>query len=371
MAQRTPLAGLEKWVDRDEWVEDFEDTFLDHVEAACQNAKIDPADLRDLIGDFLYGVIWDAAFEDFLTRDGDEGDNITDDYLKRRGWKESPGNRAYLEALRDAPMSVYRVESVVPGKSVTLVDRLRDQDPVEVHDVAFSRQFDPGAMVAARVFEVRGRWRTGSVGLDFDEPWLEVLRDRLETLETVARTQGEALLAEEGGEQDPELIEALTESDILLAGAGFLFTDVWLRRAIAKLSKAALARFVTAEGEPLGTANAFYPFAQGVTAEALRARLQAVDALREQDDDEWTIVDCDAAPLPALTREPEAPRILDLRDDDGAAVLGAVTLADDGVVLATSAPSYLARARKILEAAVGELLGEPEIERSGLDEPAS
>ena len=368
MAQKTPLSGLVKWVDRDEWAEAFEDTFLDHVEAACQDAKIDPADLRDLIGDFLYGVIWDAAFEDFLTRDDDEGDNITDDYLERRGWKESPGNRAYLEAMRDAPMSVYCVESVAPGTTVTLVDRLRDQDPVEVHDVLFSQQFAPGELVAARVFEVRGRWRMGSIGLDFDEPWLEVLRDRLETLETFARTQGEALLAEEGGEQDPALIEALTEPDILLAGAGFLFTDVWLRRAIAKLSEAALARFVTAEGEPLETANAFYALAQGVTAEALRARLQAVDALREQDDDEWTIVDRHAPPLPALPQQPDAPRILDLRDDDGAAVLGAVTLEAPILKLATSAPSYLARARKILETAVGELLGEPEIERRGLDE---
>lgn len=368
MAQKTPLSGLVKWVDREEWAEGFEETFLDHVEAACQHARLAPADLRDLIGDFLYGVVWDAAFEDFLTRDDDEGDNITDDYLKRRGWKESPGNRAYLEALREAPMSVYRVLSVVPGKSVTLVDRLRDQDAVEVHDTAFSRQLEAGTLVAARVFEVRGRWRMGSVGLDFDEPWLDELRDRIETLETFARSQGEALLAEEGGAQDPALIEALTEPDILLAGAGFLFTDVWLRRAIAKLSKATLGRLVTAEGEPLEIANAHYPFAQGVTAEALRGRLQAVDALRELDDDEWNIVDRHAPPSP--TPEPGAPRILDLRDDDGAAVLGAVTLAADGLVLATSASSYLARARAILEAAVGQQLGEPEIEHRGLDEPA-
>jgi hypothetical protein len=109
---------------------------------------------------------------------------------------------------------------------------------------------------------------------------------------------------------------------------------------IAKLSKAALARFVTAEGEPLENASAYYPFAPELTAEALRERLQAADALREQDDDEWTIVDRHAPPLPAPTEQP-------------------------------GAPSYLARARKILEATVGDLLGEPEIERRSVGELAN
>jgi hypothetical protein len=39
-------------------------------------------------------TVWGSAFEDFLTQETDGGDNIVDDYLKRRGWKESASNRA-------------------------------------------------------------------------------------------------------------------------------------------------------------------------------------------------------------------------------------------------------------------------------------
>jgi len=31
---------------------------------------------------------------------------LVDDYLKRRGWKESPSNRAYMAGLRASVMSI-------------------------------------------------------------------------------------------------------------------------------------------------------------------------------------------------------------------------------------------------------------------------
>jgi hypothetical protein len=42
------------------------------------------------------------AFEDFLTREIVDGRNVVDDYLKRRGWRESASTKAYMRALRDS-----------------------------------------------------------------------------------------------------------------------------------------------------------------------------------------------------------------------------------------------------------------------------
>jgi len=39
--------------------------------------------------------------------------NVVDDYLKRRGWKETPLGRQYLEALSTTPARLYQVQGVV------------------------------------------------------------------------------------------------------------------------------------------------------------------------------------------------------------------------------------------------------------------
>jgi hypothetical protein len=53
-------------------------------------------------------VLTACAVEDFLTRSHDkDGRNVVDDYLKRRGWKESVTNKRYMQALRDSKMSLY------------------------------------------------------------------------------------------------------------------------------------------------------------------------------------------------------------------------------------------------------------------------
>ncbi len=43
--------------------------------------------------------------------------NVADEYLKRRGWKESAGARADIRALRTSVMSLYEVSDVVVGES--------------------------------------------------------------------------------------------------------------------------------------------------------------------------------------------------------------------------------------------------------------
>jgi len=42
-------------------------------------------------------TLWCCAFKDFLTRTLKPNQrNIIDDYLKRRGWKESVSNKRYI-----------------------------------------------------------------------------------------------------------------------------------------------------------------------------------------------------------------------------------------------------------------------------------
>jgi hypothetical protein len=70
--------------------------------------------LAEIIGDHWMSTLWGCAFEDLVSA-GRAERNVADDYLKRRGWKESAGTRAYIAALRRSSMSLYEVSDIVGG----------------------------------------------------------------------------------------------------------------------------------------------------------------------------------------------------------------------------------------------------------------
>src|SRR3990170_3296897 len=107
MSSGHSLDGLITWIRREEWRDAFADLVDRHLVPACSGADVDVRELPDLIGDHWFTSLWGCAFEDFLARELDDGRNIVDDYLRRRGWQESPSTRAYMAALRSSAMSLY------------------------------------------------------------------------------------------------------------------------------------------------------------------------------------------------------------------------------------------------------------------------
>ena len=114
MAGKHLLQGLMKWLTREQWRDRFAAVLEDHVLPTCDETGLDADDIVSTLGEGLYmSTVWACAFEDMLTREFDDGSNIVDDYLKRRGWKETAPVRAYLAALRDSVVSLYEVSDVV------------------------------------------------------------------------------------------------------------------------------------------------------------------------------------------------------------------------------------------------------------------
>jgi len=84
------LSGLMKFLARDEWRECFEEVFNEHFGPVLDEGEGEFEDLAEVVGDYWTMALWGCAFEDFLTQDFEgEPSNIVDEYLKRRGWKES------------------------------------------------------------------------------------------------------------------------------------------------------------------------------------------------------------------------------------------------------------------------------------------
>lgn len=93
MAGKHMLDGLMRWSTRERWADRFEWVLECHLASTCEEIGIEIADIASAIGEDLFmSTVWACAFEDFLTREFD-GENATDDYLKRRGWKESASIR--------------------------------------------------------------------------------------------------------------------------------------------------------------------------------------------------------------------------------------------------------------------------------------
>ena len=152
------LSGLIRFAERAPWDEQLDDILALHLDPVCETTGLDPEAIFDAVGHQWEGTLWGCAFEDLMARDDDEqGSNLVDDYLKRRGWNEKAPNKAYMRALRQATMSLFEVSNVVPGQSMRLTDMLRTSEPVTVLERGATQTLVNWDRIAARVVQVNGR----------------------------------------------------------------------------------------------------------------------------------------------------------------------------------------------------------------------
>src|SRR6516225_353211 len=163
------LQGLMKWLTRDEWRDRFGEVYDDHLLPACDQTDLDVKEIRSILGeDWFMRTVWGCAFEDFLTRDFEDGSNIVDDYLKRRGWKEGASTRAYMAALRTSVMSLYEVSDIVRDTSFRARDLVRGGEPILISERSATRSLKQWDRIATRVVQVGSQTQISGAVLPFD-----------------------------------------------------------------------------------------------------------------------------------------------------------------------------------------------------------
>ena len=191
------LSGLMKWLTHEEWREPFSEVLDLHFGPACEDYEMDFEDLAEVIGDHAAMTLWGCAFEDFLTQVIEpDGRNIVEDYLKRRGWKESAGNRRYMEALRGSCMSLYEVSEIVPGQSFLARDLLRGGEPIRVSEHSATKSLKLWDKIGARIVEVSGKNILVGGLLPFRPSTATLLMDELKAARTQARREFRKLTRE-------------------------------------------------------------------------------------------------------------------------------------------------------------------------------
>jgi hypothetical protein len=356
MASANSLAGLVKWLRRAEWQDAFDQLLHRHLALGCAKADVAVDELPELIGDQHFTVLWGCVFEDFLARNLDDGRNIVDDYLKRRGWKESASNKAYMIALRSSVISLYEVSGIVRDASFLARDLVRGGEPVRVSERSGTRSLKPWDRIAARVVQLGTRTEMSGGVLLFDFDTSETVLKALRRAGKKACRDAEKLARQLGHDIGNALIaEALTDTEILRASA-FMFTNIWLDDLLKRTLDSALPRMCNTDGDELIFTTVSYPLKPEVTADAIGLALAAVPALHPESKTFWNWTEPQAN---AGRRRPADSQTFITTLDDGSLVLGTLELKHRMLVLEVNSQHRAERGRTLIEPILGELVGRP------------
>jgi len=356
MASAHSFAGLMKWLRRDEWRDALNELLDRHLGPACAKADVSFDELPGIIGDHHSGVLWGCVFEDLLARDLDDGRNIVDDYLKRRGWKESASNRAYMTALRSSVMSLYEISDIVPEESFLARDLLRGGEPLRVSERSGTRYLKPWDRMAARIVRLGSRAEMAGGALPFDYEASEAVLAALRRAGKKAHAEADTLARKLGHGVDNALIaEALSDTEVLRASA-FLFTNIWLDDLLQRTLNPTLPQMCNTDGDELVFTTISFPLKPEASGDAIRLALAAIPALRAESKTFWNWID--RKERTCKKRQTDSQTFITTLDD-GSLVLGTVEMKDKMLVLEANSQQRAERGRALIAQVLAGIVGEP------------
>ncbi|MGY4284927.1 hypothetical protein ACVWXO_004147 [Bradyrhizobium sp. LM2.7] len=373
MAGKHMLDGLMRWSTRERWADRFEWVLECHLASTCEEIGIEIADIASAIGEDLFmSTVWACAFEDFLTREFD-GENATDDYLKRRGWKESASIRNYMAALRKSTMSLYEVSDVVPGTSFLARDLIRDDEPILVSERSATQSLKPWDRIAARVVHVGSRTQIGGGVLVFDHKTSELLLEAVRKLESLSSEEERELAEASGYEFDDDAFSDLSPTERLRAITP-IFTTFWLVDAIDRIQSPRIPDLRNAEGDKVMLCEARFPLAARTTGRDIRAALEARPEFRTTSSKSWSWVSEErgvAKPTAAPSEydgPSREPLTLETWSDEGRLVLGDIRLEGKTLVLSANSERRCGRGCALLSDALGGRLRQPSVKTESIEQ---
>ncbi|SDL95061.1 hypothetical protein [Aliiruegeria lutimaris] len=338
MGTRNDLDGLIGFVGSDDlWRERLADVMDEHLLPAMEEFEVDFEELGDILGETWPMVLWGAAFEDFLGRFYEpDGQNFVDVYLKRKGGSETDSNRAYIEGLRDAPVSLYEVSKIEPGKSMLVRDLLTGSAPVMVREKSATRMLKPWDRIAVRVVP-QGDHHVISGALlpftpDASDLLAEVLRDAL----NLGKRKKLRLSADQLRQCAP------------------LFSNAWLFESLPGALDPEPMQLANAEGDELLFHDLRFPFAKGVVQKDVMTRLAEMPAIQPAGPKAWNWL----APEDERNNRPTGGLVV-AQMNSGNTVLGTLELKGKALILSVNSASRAERGEILIMESLKDLLKRP------------
>jgi hypothetical protein len=364
------LQSLMKWLTRVEWRDWFAEIYDHHLLPACQQTGLDAEEVVAILGEnWFMTTVWGCAFEDFLTREGADGRNIVDDYLKRRGWKEGASARAYMSALRTSVMSIYEVSDIVRDTSFRARDLVRRGDPILISERSATHSLKQWDRIATRVVQIGPQMHISGAVLPYDrdasERVLKLLRNIAKRIDKERQKLADLVPRDVN---DPAIVNGFSPTALLRAAAPTI-TTVWLIDIIDRATVPQIPEVRNAEGDELLFCTLHYPFAEGAAADDLRLALSRCPELHQANATfwNWTGPQRSAKALGAQ-KQPLKSQTFTTTLHDGSLVLGNVELKDKALILSVNSQARAERGRVLLSEVLDGLVAQPLVEIQALEQ---
>jgi len=346
------IDNLIKWSAKEDWNSFREQVFAEHFDMICDRFDITMEEIADLLGD-AFGMVFGCVLEDFFTaRFGDKGDNIIDDYLRRRGWREKIPAKRYLAAIRDSTLSLYEVVDLDPGHSMTVRDLVLGGDPITLEEKLGSESAARWDRIAGRIVTVNKKvYFTGSLLL-FPH---EVADEVLSGIEEMVKSLKKKLQREAKKQGEPADFKDRDLREMFLQASARLFTRTWLIDVLDRASEP-LPEVRNTDGDELVFSEARFPIT-GALANVV-AGLDAINEFERDDPDElqWT---WHGHGSPSKKMSQGKGLAFGSDDEAGRTILGSIEIGEDALVLSTNSRERADKGRDLLLSRLDGLVDQP------------
>lgn len=342
------VTNIMKYAGREAWCDQLDDTVDSAMNAAAQDLAMDADEVAELLEESeLWPMAFGFLFEWFATRRLREQPNsLLDDYLKRRGWQESPRGRRYLQAMNSSPITLWEVVNVKPGSYLDVRVHGEQEKPVRVYEKAGSRDLKRWSCLAARVIELDGkRVFTGAMlplppdyAQDVDDVIADYIADAMEAFQeaeegAAAETGANALDAEQLRELS--ILVGLTQYPEALFVA-------WLR-CVEESMTGFVPELATMEGDAIEPATVRFPVQEEHREQVIQRLQQAPGLVRDGEAFNWRWL--------ADTEDRSTP--------EETIVLGMIELSAKGLSISVFSRSRAERGKQYLADLLHGLVGAP------------
>ena len=348
-----------KWAEKPKWTAVQAEVFNSHLKPVSTAMGISQDELGLSIDDAGYGApVYGVLFELFLShRTEPDGANVVDDYLKRRGWRESPVGRRYLQQLRDSVLSLYEVVDITPGQHCDVRDLVRGGSTIRVHEKSATEAMVKWDRLAARVVVTNRKYKFSGGILPFPHDAASSLLDLL----TKAKRRFKKDFAAAGHGKVPESDAFDT---LFLTTTSLAFISVWLTHVFDRLH-APPPELVNRDGEVLTMVETRFPVSTA-DEETIAKRLDAASDWEREDaaGHRWLWLpgheNPDSADAEAVVTEDSSPGIPQI-------ICGTAELkASKSLTFSTNSAERAERGNNRLDELLGDLIGQP---MSGIQTP--
>jgi hypothetical protein len=325
------------WADRPEWADEKFEIYDRTILATAERMEMEASELLQMLHEAgLLDTLYMFCFEDLSTyRFTSDGRNLTEDFLKRRGWREGVHGRRYLRQLGESIISLYEVQAVVPGSYCDVVDLVRGGKPVRVFEKSGTSSMARWDRIGTRILPGSGKPMFSGAVLPFSHDASEALLSILLNTENTAR---EAISKLDAEADLTDALNAAIEEDFMEYTVP-AFSGVWLTEVIKQL-EAPLPEILNRDGESLMFAETQFKFDK-------KNRKEIITLLDEADD--WTRDNKKDPNWAWLPEGKEGPQTIH----------GFLEARSNALWLSTNSTSRYEKGSAALEKLLGDLIGPP------------